>query len=95
MKLFDIEQVVLERTYFQTAPLEDLVNEKLFYTEKIGEIASLVNTLKEKETLDFLSVLSDEAKNKFEGLIVELEELYRIYNNYIEELSNRIDEHSM
>lgn len=95
MKLFDIEQVVLERTYFQTAPLEDLVNEKFFYTEKIGEIASLVNTLKEKETLDFLSVLSDEAKNKFEGLIVELEELYRIYNNYIEELSNRIDEHSM
>lgn len=95
MKLFDIEQVVLERTYFQTAPLEELVNEKLFYTEKIGEIASLVNTLKEKQTLEFLSVLSDEAKNKFEGLIVELEELYRIYNNYIEELSNRIDEHSM
>ena len=94
MKLFDIEQVVLERTYFQTAPLEELVNEKLFYTEKIGEIASLVNTLKEKQTLEFLSVLSDEAKNKFEGLIVELEELYRIYNNYIEELSNKIDEQS-
>lgn len=94
MKLFDIEQVVIERTYFQWVPLEVLKNEKVFYTQKISEIDALVNTLKENQTIEFLSVLSDEAKNKLEGLIVELEELHRIYNDYIENLSDKIDERS-
>lgn len=92
MKLTNIQKVLLENPYFNNAPLEDLINEKVFYKEKNNELYAFLCYLKRTPTMGYGSILSDEAKNKVEGLIDDIDTLNRLYEKYIKKLSDRIDE---